>query len=488
MESPRRILMLVPHEPELDPRIRWVTQLCAEFGPTDIIASVSSIEMLKSVGRPAREYNGNIYLERINKDAYSSKTAKCLCLLAGSSYVNGVIRRYVRRESLRTAFPNNGVKASDRLPDSQKPFRNKLVTTVRGSFGGNPIRAVLRAIDHKIGAVCRLLSTWSSYNIIISALYRRARAISIIPRVIICHDIFGLAAGVRIKKLYGCPLIYDSHELWPEADLLGQAWHGRLASFVERKLIRQADAVVTVSPQLARYLENIYGISKVYSAPNAEPRGRRIRPSSEGPSSLPIKFLFQGQVARRRGIEQLLNAWNDVKLDKGVLYLRCPENEYFVYLRGTFHEMLDEKRVVILQPVTEAELVSAATFADVGIIPYAGPNLNHVFCCPNKLSQYMQAGLAILSNRLKFISELLDRYQCGLTYDAAHTESFVEAVRYLIHNPEVLQTMKRQAHRAARTEFNWECQSVEYKNAIRERYYGRPEAHAADTSRSRSVS
>ena len=67
MESPRRILMLVPHEPELDPRIRWVTQLCAEFGPTDIIASVSSIEMLKSVGRPAQEYNGNIYLERITK-------------------------------------------------------------------------------------------------------------------------------------------------------------------------------------------------------------------------------------------------------------------------------------------------------------------------------------------------------------------------------------------------------------------------------------
>src|SRR5207245_8005977 len=65
MSSPPRILMLVPHEPEADPRIKWVTQLCAQIGRTDIIGYTSSVD-----DKPAREYDGVIYTERVNPYHY----------------------------------------------------------------------------------------------------------------------------------------------------------------------------------------------------------------------------------------------------------------------------------------------------------------------------------------------------------------------------------------------------------------------------------
>ncbi len=470
-KDPARILMLVPHEPELDPRIRWVTQLCAEFGPTDIIASVSSREIFDSMGKPAREYKGNIYLERIDKDAYSSKTAKCLSMLTDFSYINGAIRRFMRRENLRVASAANAVRGWSQSYDSLKQSRGGLMTIFRGVLRGDPVRMLFTGIDHKAGAAFRFLSRLASYTIISSAVYRRARALSIIPRVVICHDIYALAAAVKLKKLYGCPLIYDSHEFWPEADLLGQAWQRRLTTFIERKHIRHADAVVSVSPQLVRCLAKLYGISKVLSAPNAEPRAQSVPPAREWPGSAPIKVLFQGQADLRRGIEELLAAWNCIEAKEAVLYLRCPENGYFAALRKTFSGLFDEQKVIILEPVPEKDLISAAAFADVGIIPYVGPSLNHVYCCPNKLSQYMQAGLAVLSNELEFISEVINRFQCGLTYDARKPETLIEAIRLLIADPKILQSMQHNAYHGARSEFNWEVQSLEYKNAIREQYF-----------------
>ncbi len=462
-----RIVMLVPHEPELDPRIRWVTQMCAQIAPTHILATVSSKEIFDSRGRPLREYNDRVYVERVDRDEYASKTAKCFSVLAGLPSVKGAIRRFVQRENLGRLPLDKAVRNSSQHDGSQKPLHPGVMTSLARSLRDNPVWRAFRAIDHRVGGAFRCLSTLTAYALVASAIYRRARALSIIPCVVICHDIHALAAAVKIKKLYGCPIIYDSHEFWPEGDLLAPAWQRRLTTYIERKIIRHADAVVTVSPQLARCLASLYGVPKVISAPNAEPRGPSVTVLREESRSAPLKILFQGQVALRRGIEELLAAWSQVDEKEAVLYLRCPENDYLAELRRTFKGLLDQGKVIILQPVPEKDLIPAATFGDLGIIPYVGPNLNHVYCCPNKLSQYMQAGLAILSNKLEFVSEVIRRFECGLTYDAGKPETLVEAIRFLIANPKVLQTMQHNARRGARSEFNWEVQSVEYKNAVR---------------------
>ena len=448
--SPRmphdRILMLVPHEPCLDPRIQWVTSLCRAIGPTDILGAVPS----RPVDKPAREYDGRVYLERVQHSEAASAAAQSIpFFFENSRYSSAAMRRYTESESRRRSCLREAAP-----PDLAQP--------------SGPQSAWIGKIDHQVGAICRFLSAWGSYGVVTSALYRRGRAVSIRPRVIVCHDMFALAAGLKLKKLFGCPVLYDSHEFWPEADLLAPAWQQRLVSWLERKLIRRADVVITVTPHLARHMERRYGIRDVVSVPNAAPRPAPDRGIECRPISLPIRFLFQGQAARGRGIEHLLETWRMVDSNVAVLALRCPENEFVASLRVRYQELIEQRKVVMLPAVGESDLISAARTADVGIIPYGGSNLNHEMGCPNKLSQYMQAGLAILASKTAFVADVLERYGCGRTYEAGMPASIREIIQAWSHKPAALQTMKTKALEAVESEFNWESQSVQYSTAIRE--------------------
>jgi glycosyltransferase involved in cell wall biosynthesis len=464
--APSRILMLVPHEPEKDPRIKWVTCLCSQIGRTDILGFISEKE------KPLREYDGITYLERFQVDLYSSKTKKIVYLLLNLlQYGSGRLRKIIRfREVFRHRDKRSGVKADSLTISSSSS--SELCRRREERKLSLSIPRTITLIIKRMVYIYRFILRFGFYYFIVDALYQHARAISIIPRVIVCHDIYALAAGVKIKRLYQCPIIYDSHELWPEANLEAKHWEKKVTAYIERKLIQYADTVVTVTPQIARHLEYLYGINGVIVAPNAEPFNHSVPRAGDNPLSLPIKFLFQGNVSVGRGIEEFLDLWSRLEDDRAILILRAPQNDYHRYLQSRFRGEIKAGRIVISPSVAESDLIPVASLADVGVIPYGGPSLNHIFACPNKLSQYMHAGLAIFCNQdMEFVCNMVRRYECGLTYNANEPEIVISAVQSLINAPQHLQSMKNNAYKAARSEFNWEVQSKDYYQAIYKLYH-----------------
>lgn len=460
-----RILMLVPYEPEEDCRIKWVTQICAQIGKTDVISSVYS------TNKQVKEYDGIVYLERTLIDASSSVLAKTigkisLFILSRLELTHQYIQQ--RAKFLELKNVNESWKSLKTINQGLEQF-NLLLSLIK-LFINKAAYSITKTINNQLGNFLYFWALLGSYSPVISTLHRRGKAVSVIPKLIICHDTYALLPAVLLKRIYRCPVIYDSHEFWPEANLFAQKWQVNLAAFIEGNLIRHADVVITVSPQLARHLENQYGIKEVLSVPNAEPFTSSIAPSCDRPLSSPLQFLLQGRVAPRQGIEELLEAWSQLEDERAILNLRCSQNDYLTYLCAKFSKPLEAGRIIILPPVAEEELVSAASAADVGIIHTLGSNLNHVYACPHMLSQYMQSGLAILSHNLEFVSEVINRYKCGLIYDTANLGSFVNAVQFLINHPENLQDMKRNAYESAKSEFNWQVQSASYKNSIEHLY------------------
>jgi glycosyltransferase involved in cell wall biosynthesis len=128
--------------------------------------------------------------------------------------------------------------------------------------------------------------------------------------------------------------------------------------------------------------------------------------------------------------------------------------------------LINNKKVVIAEPVGCDQLINVASECDVGIIPYLRTSINHTYCCPNKLSQYMNAGLAILANNLDFIKTVINQYQCGIIYDQKDTTTLRNAIHFFIENPEKLKSMKENAYNASKTKYNWETQSRDYIEAL----------------------
>lgn len=428
MTAPLRILALVGREPELDPRFGWVSRVCAEVARTDVLAAV-----WPPLERPEREYDGRIYIERVDVTSYATTRSQALGAALGGLLTLGPVARDV-----------------DRV--------NRLSGVANGAG----------FLDRRVGVTGRLLASYGQLRIAMSALEKRARGLSIPPRIVVCHDLPMLPVGLVLRDLFGSKVVFDCHDFWPELNPLADDWERALVGRVDRKLARQADAVVTVSPSRARHLEEVYGLDDVVVSPNAAPFEGGHEPAGVRPASLPARFLMQGIAGPGRGLEALLEAWTRLDDQRAVLYLQCPENSFLRDLAERFREGIERGRLVLLPAVPSSSLIEAASFADVGVIPYHGEGVNYRYASPNKLSEYMQAGLAILSHELDFVGEVIARYDCGLTYDARDRDALASALDRLVSDLSRLDELKRNSFEATRTDFNWEVQSRAYRRLLDE--------------------
>jgi glycosyltransferase involved in cell wall biosynthesis len=309
------------------------------------------------------------------------------------------------------------------------------------------------------------------------------------PDLIHCNDLETLLPGVLLKKRLGCPLVYDAHEFWPHSDPEAAWWEVRFWLWLEKRLLPYVDAAFTVNPLLAGEMERAYG-KPFGSVPNCEPlEGLADRlpaaalhvgaPADDAPaaprpgplpvgagspkssSGGPVRFLYQGLFAPQRGLEELIGAWESVDPRQAALILRGPDNPYKEQCMALAGKLgLVQKSVFFPAAVPESQLLAAAAEADVGVIPYKPGNINYRFCCPNKLSQYMLAGLAILSNDLDFVRDVIQRYQCGVWYNSKGEQFILEAVRRLSEDRGFLSKCRQNAQAKALQEFHWERQAV----------------------------
>jgi glycosyltransferase involved in cell wall biosynthesis len=439
--------MLVPHEPAKDPRISWSVGVCAEYARTEVVA----LDVYE--GRPTRYYDGVVSIEADQLQRYVPE----------DPWIKQFCKTRIRRWSWRLAFQErtrNGERLGPVL--SGVGDRAGLLTRLR--------RAVVYHTGGLAHSALFLSDVWGSP---IRPMIRRAETVFVRPSLIVCHDVWSLEAGIRLKRRFGCKLLYDNHEYSPQAHLSGHPLEEVFWERYERRLCRSVDAIITVAPGLAARVENRYGLTgRVFTVPNAAPLTPPRRPSHARPIGSPVTFLVQGVACPGRGFEALLDGWGQLKDPRARLWLRCPEGPYLADLCHRYAPLIQTGALEVLPPVDSLDLIEAATVADVGIIPYPprvggwAVNYNHLHCCPNKLSQYMQAGLAILSTNTQFVSGCLQKYQCGVTYDPEQPDSLLAAVRGLIDDPPRLQRLKERAFHWAQTDYNWDRQADTYRAVI----------------------
>jgi glycosyltransferase involved in cell wall biosynthesis len=288
--------------------------------------------------------------------------------------------------------------------------------------------------------------------------------------VIVCADLESLPAAIALKGLWNCHVVFDSHEYWPFSYTDFRAWENEFWSQLEARLAASADRCVTVSDTLAAHLTSEYGLP-FYSVPNATPladaqaqletscldraRAKGRRPEHHDK----VVFLFQGNFAPGRGLDLLVEAWRDVPED-AVLYLRGPSNAY----RDTIESLAREngtlnRSVYLPDPVLEGELIAFARAADVGLIPYDSRHYGNRFACPNKLSQYMAAGIPILSNTIEYVEQIVVGEQIGDVVPFHDQKRLIAAVARWTSDKGLRDASGLRARHFFETQFNWDSVS-----------------------------
>jgi glycosyltransferase involved in cell wall biosynthesis len=292
------------------------------------------------------------------------------------------------------------------------------------------------------------------------AVVRQFRGIG--AHIVHANDLDVLPAAYILARLWRAVLIYDSHELWVEQDLPWTPFYRRLLSAVEGLLIHKAAAVVTVNGAIADELARRYGIATplvVMNCPEA-PTMIAVDAPIEAPSTQPLQVIYQGLLSPNRGLEQLVDA---VAKTPGVtLTLRGPG-----ILRGPLQERIDRlglvDRVSLLPPVPMVDLVPALGGFSVGVVPILPVGKSYELCSPNKLFEYMCAGLAVVCSDLPVMREVVDTAGSGLLVPPGDVDAMARVLGHLADDRPLLLRLRRNALRAARERFNAEHEQAKLR-------------------------
>ena len=283
---------------------------------------------------------------------------------------------------------------------------------------------------------------------------------------IIAINLPTLLASIVAKELHNIPVVYEALEYWPEADPDSEQFEIDFWIALERQLIPYVDYSNTVSPGLAEIMKQSYK-TEFGVLPNCCPLDERVDRIRSAEYDATCKFIYQGSYAPHRGLEELISAFSNTNIIAS-LYLRGVENAFKGQLvllakkEGTYNT-----KVFFLPAVSPKNLAQAASQdGDIGVIPYMPIGENYRNCSPNKLGQYLAAGLPIFANKTNFVSDVIEASGAGVVVDFSDQQALVLAIQKICANKDHLTEYSKKSKEYFLKYYNWENLSRAYYDKL----------------------
>jgi glycosyltransferase involved in cell wall biosynthesis len=244
------------------------------------------------------------------------------------------------------------------------------------------------------------------------------------PDVVHAHDAAMLAPGLLASRRAGATLVYDSHELATGVPYHSKLWTALVGS-LERHVVPRCAGVITVSDGIAERLQRRYGLQRrptvirnVSDLPPPREVGGQVDDlrAELGVGTAPLA-IHHGAVAADRGGEVLIGAL--ARLDGAHLLFLGAEGPFAEGLERLAARLGVAERVHLRPPAPLAELLSFTAQADVGVTLLQDTCENHRLALPNKVFEYVAAGIPVLAADLPELRALIGRYGIGWTADPA---------------------------------------------------------------------
>lgn len=417
-----RIQMFVTNGVTHDARVLREAEALAEAGkPVEIVGT-------RDPGTLAGERRGEVAIVRLDRDPLPA--------------------RLVRRAIAARTNPRSSPAAPHDLSDAAQ---GSVVTPAMLSAGWRPKRQAVR-----LALSIHLTLAWLSYARAALRVARRAAA-----DVLVAHDLDTLPVAALAARRSGARLVYDSHELFlehetePPRSKLTRA----VQRAVERRLVRRADRVITVNGSIAEELARRYGI----------PRPRVVRnvpawtTDGEDPVDLHERLglppgmriaIYLGGLAAGRGLEQLASSAAELP-GVAIVFLGPAPPQFWETLHRIAAASGAGDRVKLLPPVPAADVTRWAAGADVGVVPYRNTCMNNYLSLPNKLFEYLAAGLPVVTSGFPELRRVVTEHGIGTTFDPEDPIDIARAVRDVVSDRRRLDELRAAAARAA-AELSWE--------------------------------
>jgi glycosyltransferase involved in cell wall biosynthesis len=276
--------------------------------------------------------------------------------------------------------------------------------------------------------------------------------------VILANDLDTLPAAFLVSRIRRKRLVYDSHEYFTEAEgLTGRPFQKGVWKAIERFIFPRLSHVYTVNESIASIYRKQYHVpvQVVRNVPEYKPMSSvKSRSELQLPEEKPLLILQGAFIDPDRGGRELVEAMQYLP---GVHLLIVGSGRDMPAIDAMIAELNLGDRITRLPRLPYEELRHYTANADIGLSLDKPVHLNYTYSLPNKLFDYLHAGIPVIASDLPELRRIVGEYQVGMLLSDITPHSIAAAVTSALASSD-LNKWKANAREAAR-ELNWQNES-----------------------------
>ncbi len=279
--------------------------------------------------------------------------------------------------------------------------------------------------------------------------------------IFFAEDFYTLPFVVIIGKIKKAKIYYNNRELYAFiGGLRNRPILQAIIRLIEKLFIKKVDLVLTTGEMDSEFLKNYYNIKSTLVIRNI-PLFQLPKETIDFRKkyNIPINsliLLYQGVLLEGRGIPIIIKSLIELKDAYFILIGEGEQKNNFENLAKLLN--VDE-RVIFAGVYDQNELINYTSGADIGLALIENISISYYYALPNKLFEYIVAGLPVIASNLPQMKKIVETYKVGEVIDIESGESIVPIIQRWNDNKHLLNEYKKNCFEAAK-ELNWQ---KEYK-------------------------
>lgn len=252
--------------------------------------------------------------------------------------------------------------------------------------------------------------------------------------IIWANDLDTLLPAFVVSRLRNKKLVYDSHEYYTfNPSLINRPFKRRIWQLVEKLCVPRISHMLTVNQAIKNEYEKKYGVKPfiLRNVPELE-LTKKIGKANLDLIGKKILILQGAGINHDRGGEEVVNA------------MKFLDDGYYLIIAGTGNALPSLQKVVERLNLTNKvyftglmpynQLLSFTKAAHLGVIPEK-INLSaaSLYTLPNKLFDYLHAGIPVLSTRAIEVEKIILKYNVGTFIDELTPEHIASTIKSIFH-------------------------------------------------------
>jgi glycosyltransferase involved in cell wall biosynthesis len=274
--------------------------------------------------------------------------------------------------------------------------------------------------------------------------------------LLVSNDLDTLLPNYLVHKIKRVPIVFDSHEYFTETpELVGRPKVQQVWKWIEKTIVPKLKNCITVNASIANLFYKEYHVMfKVVR--NIPQRRENIdipdRKALGLPEDRKIVIMQGSGINIQRGAEEAVEA---MQYTDNVLLLIVGGGDVLPILKKMVSELKLESKVKFIGRQTPEKLLGFTANADIGLTIDKDTNINYRFSLPNKLFDYIHAGVPVLASPLAEIKNVIQQYEVGEFIKSHDPRHIAETINTMLRDEARMKKYKLNTNKASE-ELNWE--------------------------------